>query len=71
MSCVQRWSELGEVPDAVGPSVVTIGNFDGVHAGHRAVLGRVVELARQSGRPAIAITFAPHPIAVLRPDAAP
>ena len=71
MSCVQRWNELGEVPDGVGPSVVTIGNFDGVHAGHRAVLGQVVRRARESGRGAVAITFSPHPIAVLRPDAAP
>jgi riboflavin kinase/FMN adenylyltransferase len=51
--------------------VATIGNFDGVHLGHRRILEAVVERARQAGRPAIAITFEPHPLAVLRPDHAP
>nr|WP_242608074.1 bifunctional riboflavin kinase/FAD synthetase [Xylanibacterium ulmi] len=51
--------------------VVTIGNFDGVHRGHRAVLGRVVGLARADGRAAVAVTFDPHPAQVHRPDDAP
>jgi riboflavin kinase/FMN adenylyltransferase len=68
---VQRWSELDEVPDDVGRCVVTIGNFDGVHVGHRAVLGLAVQRARETGRRAVAVTFQPHPLAVLRPEAAP
>jgi riboflavin kinase/FMN adenylyltransferase len=51
--------------------VATIGNFDGVHLGHRRILEAVVERARASGKPSIAITFEPHPLAVLRPDHAP
>jgi riboflavin kinase/FMN adenylyltransferase len=51
--------------------VVTIGNFDGVHRGHRRILENVVERAKASGRPSVAITFEPHPLAVLRPDHAP
>lgn len=51
--------------------VVTIGNFDGVHLGHRRILETVVEHSRESGRPSVAITFEPHPLAVLRPDHAP
>jgi len=51
--------------------VGTIGNFDGVHLGHRRILERVVARAREVGRPSFAITFEPHPMAVLRPDQAP
>jgi riboflavin kinase/FMN adenylyltransferase len=68
---VQRWNGIDEVPAGFGPSVVTIGNFDGVHRGHRAVLTRLVERAREQGAKAVAITFHPHPIAVLFPERAP
>ncbi len=51
--------------------VGTIGNFDGVHLGHRRILETVVSRARAVGRPSFAITFEPHPMAVLRPDHAP
>jgi riboflavin kinase/FMN adenylyltransferase len=68
---VQRWSDLRDVPAAFGPSAVTIGNFDGVHRGHHAVLGLVVDRARAQGLQAVAITFDPHPLAVLYPDRAP
>jgi riboflavin kinase/FMN adenylyltransferase len=51
--------------------VATIGNFDGVHLGHRRILEAVVARARETGRPSIAITFEPHPLSVLRPDRAP
>ncbi len=52
-------------------SVVTIGNFDGVHVGHQAILRRVVEKARERQAAAIAFTFKPHPYCVLRPESAP
>ncbi|HKF43119.1 MAG TPA: bifunctional riboflavin kinase/FAD synthetase [Thermoanaerobaculia bacterium] len=51
--------------------IVTIGNFDGVHLGHRRILEAVANRAREAGRPSVAITFEPHPLAVLRPDHAP
>jgi riboflavin kinase/FMN adenylyltransferase len=51
--------------------VGTIGNFDGVHLGHRKILESVVARARAVGRPSFAITFEPHPMAILRPDHAP
>jgi len=51
--------------------VGTIGNFDGVHLGHRKILETVVTRARAAGRPAFVITFEPHPMAVLRPGDAP
>ncbi|HET9658353.1 MAG TPA: bifunctional riboflavin kinase/FAD synthetase [Kineosporiaceae bacterium] len=68
---MQRWNGIDDVPAGFGPSVVTIGNFDGVHRGHRAVLTRLVERAREDGWQAVAITFWPHPAAVLFPERAP
>jgi riboflavin kinase/FMN adenylyltransferase len=68
---VHRWYGIDDVPDDLGPTVVTLGNFDGVHRGHRAVLGRVVAEARDRGLLAVAVTFEPHPVAVLHPDRAP
>jgi riboflavin kinase/FMN adenylyltransferase len=68
---VQRFTGLDAVPAGFGPCVVTIGTFDGVHRGHQAVLASVVGAARRRGVPAVAVTFDPHPIAVLRPEHAP
>lgn len=52
-------------------SVVSIGNFDGVHRGHRAIAETLVRRARESDRPAMVLTFDPHPIRLLRPEAEP
>jgi riboflavin kinase/FMN adenylyltransferase len=60
-----------EVPETFGPSIVTIGNFDGVHAGHRQIMRRVVALARAKGCTPTVLTFDPHPARVLAPDRAP
>jgi len=49
----------------------TIGNFDGLHLGQRAIIDRVVARARELGVPAVVITFDPHPLVILRPDQAP
>lgn len=54
-----------------GPSVVTIGNFDGVHRGHRVLLGRAVGAAAEADARSVAVTFEPHPAAVLRPGTEP
>ncbi|GAA6526540.1 bifunctional riboflavin kinase/FAD synthetase [Intrasporangium sp. DVR] len=68
---MQRWYALEDIPSDLGPTVVTLGNFDGVHRGHREVLGRVVREARERGATPVAVTFDPHPIAVLYPERAP
>lgn len=68
---MQRWFGLDDVPAGTGPGVVTLGNFDGVHRGHVAVLRRVVDEARTRGAAALAVTFDPHPLQVLYPDRAP
>lgn len=53
------------------PSVVTIGVFDGVHRGHRAIIDRATDEARRRGVRSVAVTFDPHPMAVVRPALAP
>lgn len=68
MRVVSSVQELGE---SVTRSVVTIGNFDGVHLAHQTLLRRVVQVARAQHLLAAAITFEPHPIKVLSPDHAP
>ena len=65
-----RWTDLSQIPDGYGPSVVTLGNFDGVHKGHRAVLATVVEQATARGARSVAVTFDPHPHALLHPERA-
>ncbi len=52
-------------------SVVTVGSFDGVHLGHRAVLDEIARRARAAGRQSVLVTFSPHPLEVVNPAAAP
>lgn len=61
----------GTTPVASQPSAVTIGNFDGVHLGHRAMLRRLVEMAKQRSLTPCAVTFEPHPREFFAPDKAP
>lgn len=60
--------QLAEVPPNFGPSIATIGNFDGVHRGHQWVIAEVVARARSLGLQSVAITFDPHPARVIRPE---
>jgi riboflavin kinase/FMN adenylyltransferase len=60
-----------DVPARVGPCAVTIGNFDGVHIGHRGIMRRVAEVARAHGWKAAAVTFDPHPTRLVAPERAP
>jgi riboflavin kinase/FMN adenylyltransferase len=62
---------LDEVPPDFGPSALTIGNFDGVHAAHRRILRRVKEVAMERGLKSSALTFHPHPSKVVAPARAP
>ncbi|MGA3102106.1 MAG: bifunctional riboflavin kinase/FAD synthetase [Terracidiphilus sp.] len=62
---------LDEIPAGFGPTVAAVGNFDGVHKGHRAILAAVAAEARETGARAMAITFDPHPEQLLRPAQAP
>jgi riboflavin kinase / FMN adenylyltransferase len=61
----------GEVPADFGPSVVAIGKFDGVHAGHRAVITRARADAAATGARVVAVTFDRNPLSILRPESCP
>ena len=65
---MQVFHKLEDVPAGFGPSLVSVGNFDGVHRAHAHVLGEIVGRAKQSGAKAVAVTFEPHPGRILRPD---
>ena len=60
--------KLDDVPSDFGPTLVSVGNFDGVHRAHACVLREIVARARSAGDQAVAITFEPHPARILRPD---
>ena len=62
---------LEALPPPDGPTVVTVGFFDGVHVGHQAVLGRAVEEARARGIRSVAVTFDRHPREILTPGREP
>jgi riboflavin kinase/FMN adenylyltransferase len=65
---MQIFHSLSEIPVDFGPTVATIGNFDGVHRGHEWVIGEVIARARALNARSLAITFDPHPARVLRPE---
>lgn len=65
---MQVFHKLEDVPAGFGPSLVSVGNFDGVHRAHAHVLREIVRRARTRGAKAMAVTFEPHPTRILRPD---
>src|SRR5246127_5495275 len=62
---------LHAIPAGLTRSILAIGNFDGVHRGHQAIMEQLRERARQIDAQSLAVTFDPHPMRVLRPDQAP
>ena len=66
-----RLDGAAAVPAELAGGVVALGNFDGFHLGHQAVVGRAVARARAEGRPALVATFDPHPVRYFRPDTPP
>jgi riboflavin kinase / FMN adenylyltransferase len=68
---VLHWQGLDEVPGGWGPSVVTIGVFDGVHRGHQRIVGHAAQVAAERGLPVVVVTFDPHPDEVVRPGSHP
>ena len=65
---MQIFRSLDDVPASFGPSLVSVGNFDGVHRAHAHVLHEIVARARQGAAKSVAVTFEPHPARILRPE---
>ena len=68
---MQVFRNLEDVPSNFGPTVVSVGNFDGVHRAHQEVVRHMAERARALGGKAVVVTFEPHPLRILRPNVAP
>ena len=68
---MERLESGAPVPVHLRGSIMALGNFDGFHRGHQAVVSRAIEWAKTEGRPAIVATFDPHPMRFFRPDAPP
>lgn len=68
---MERLDGSSAVPEALRGGIVALGNFDGFHKGHQAVVGRAVARARAEGRPALVATFDPHPVRFFKPDLPP
>ena len=68
MTVFHRNEKKNPLPEALRGGVIAIGNFDGVHRGHMSVLGKALELAEAQGRPALVLTFEPHPRTVFNPQ---
>ncbi len=68
---MQVFRSLAEIPSSFGPTVVSIGNFDGVHCGHRLILEEMIRSAAARSLQSVVVTFDPHPLRVLRPEASP
>jgi len=62
--------KLDDIPADFGPTVVSVGNFDGVHRAHTRVLSELVKRAAARNARSVAVTFEPHPVRILRPDSA-
>jgi riboflavin kinase/FMN adenylyltransferase len=65
---MHTFHKLDSIPDDFGPTLLSVGNFDGVHRAHRHVIDEIVGRARVSGARALVVTFDPHPARILRPD---
>jgi riboflavin kinase/FMN adenylyltransferase len=65
---MRTFHNLDEVPRDLGPTLVSVGNFDGVHRAHQHVIAEIVRRAKTENAQSVVVTFEPHPIRILRPD---
>ncbi|HXM61457.1 MAG TPA: bifunctional riboflavin kinase/FAD synthetase [Terriglobales bacterium] len=65
---MKLFHKLEDIPAGFGPTLLSVGNFDGVHRAHTRVLANIVSRVREQGRKSVVVTFEPHPVRILRPD---
>ena len=68
---MRLFRSIDEIPSDFGPSAVTVGKFDGVHLGHRAVVSRLLQVARDADLASVVVTFDRNPMSVVAPDRCP
>lgn len=68
---IARFDSREAMPEPFRGAVIALGNFDGFHRGHQAVVGEAVRWARELGRPAVVATFDPHPMRLFKPETPP
>src|SRR3954452_18866403 len=68
---MQRLTLAGGIPDDMRGGILALGNFDGFHLGHQAVVGRAIQRGFHERRPVIVATFEPHPVRYFKPDLTP
>ena len=66
---MQIFHKIDEIPADFGPTLISVGNFDGIHRAHTRVLNEIVLRSRRRGAKSVVVTFEPHPMRILRPDA--
>ncbi len=64
-------TDFEHIPELTPPVIITIGNFDGLHRGHKRILRKVISRSREEGGTSMVVTFEPHPLKVLYPNRAP
>src|SRR5260370_42002047 len=65
---MRTFRQLDDLPRDFGPTIVSVGNFNGVHRAHRHVIGAIVRRAREGNAHSMIVTFEPHPARILHPD---
>src|ERR1700685_292532 len=65
---MKLFHKLEDIPAGFGPTLLSVGNFDGGHRAHTRVLANIVSRVREQGRKSVVVTFEPHPVRILRPD---
>src|SRR3977135_1374027 len=65
---MQIFYKLDDIPRDFGPTILTVGNFDGVHRAHRHVIDEIVRRAKAENAHSMVVTFEPHPARILHPD---
>ena len=68
---MQVFESLEEIPKDFGPTVVSVGNYDGIHRAHQSLIDSICKRAKELNARSVLVTFDPHPTRILRPHGGP